>query len=184
MYNIQVVVSTCLKYLIFLQTCLQVPIAELDTRDKVVGLYFFQHGPSGIRRTKKLLKTWDSLKANGCNQEFEIIFVYANKDAIRYFPEDNFIKMFGCANPWYKLPINDNREVSRLFRIGSRLDEEDADVGYFIIFKPDKYEPISYFAFNIMETFGAICYPFTMESAVNLSTREERKLKFTNLLSH
>lgn len=165
--------------ILLLQACSQVITAELDTDEKIVALYFFEYGYKGIRRTKELLEIWDALKECG-NREFEIIFINEDVNASRYFLEDDFIKKFGRSNPWYKLPNRDNRELSRLLRVGNCLDERDG--GYFIILKPDRYEPISYFAFNIIDKFGLTAYPFTMEAVVDLSVKELRKLKLTNLL--
>lgn len=46
--------------------------------------------------------------------------------------------------------------------------------GNFIVLESDRYQPLSYFAFRILETFGANAYPFTLQMIVELAMSKQQ----------
>ncbi|KAL6539798.1 hypothetical protein OROHE_011569 [Orobanche hederae] len=81
----------------------------------------------------------------------------------------------------------DGRRLCQLFNLvgfGRFYHRGDPESGYFIILDPDKYQSVSYFAFNILEEFGNDAYPFTLEKAVTIAkSRQQKELVLGKLLS-
>lgn len=152
-----------------------------------MGLYIFGMGNNNqdLEMTEQLLKIWKEAKVRRYN-DFEIVLV---NDVTwnRLFAEEEFKKKFGCAIPWYSLPV-DGRKVSAIFKIGwhhfAELVAPMSNAGYFIMLQPDKYQPLSYFAYDILEEYGIDAYPFTLERAVMTETlKQQEKLVLTEILS-
>ncbi|KAL6540521.1 hypothetical protein OROMI_024404 [Orobanche minor] len=151
---------------------------------KHVGLFFFKLGKRGFQRARKLLKLWNSFEDER-RSAFEIVFI--NEGSInRSVAKAEFEKEFGCTMPWYSLPF-DGRRLCQLFNLvgfGRFYHRGDPESGYFIILDPDKYQSVSYFAFNILEEFGNDAYPFTLEKAVTITkSRQQKELVLRKLLS-
>lgn len=151
---------------------------------KHVGLFFFNLTNPGYQRARKLLKLWNSLEGERRNA-FEIVFI--NEGSINLsLAKAEFEKEFGYTMPWYSLPF-DGRRLCQLFNLvgfGRFHHRDDPESGYFIMLDPDKYQSVSYFAFNILEEFGNDAYPFTLEKAVTIAkSRQQKELMLGKLLS-
>lgn len=144
-----------------------------------MGLYFFEISRMGFKNTRKLLDTWKRLKQKHC-KDFEIVFLYKDDHKHISIAKIAFEKELGCPIPWYLLPPDgSSRQLCRLFGLASQWNDITL-----IILQPDKYQPMSYFAFDILKEYGLASYPFTMESVVTLlKGKQQAGLVLNQLLS-
>lgn len=157
-------------------SCLQECTSKLE--GKTVGLFFFV--PGWFEMARLILDTWNLLKDK--HQNFEIVLI--NEISVNHrFSKEAFKNEFGCI-PWYSLPT-DGRKLCHIFKLGGIiLDETLPNAGYFIVLQADKYQPLSYFAYDILEEFGVDSYPFTLEAAVRtVMIQQQKTLALSKLLS-
>lgn len=155
----------------------QVPTKELEGRDKIVALFFFKPSFFGFQTTVKLIKTWSLLKDDQ-REAFQVVIVnkgYSNLSKCKAM----FIQKFGCI-PWYFL-ASCGRKLSRIFNKGLCARADLA--GDLVVLESDRYQPFSYFAFKILERFGAEAYPFTLQRAVEFAKEKQTQLVLDQLLS-
>lgn len=135
----------------------------------------------GFERTRELMKIWKKAK-DRLYENFEIVFINDVSKNLSY-AKHRFKKKFRCTIPWYSLPV-DGRKLVEVFKIGFHWDDSWNNAGYFIVLKPDRYQPISYFAFDILKEFGIDAYPFVLEKAVMIEKiKQQEKLVLGELLS-
>lgn len=157
--------------------CLQVPTSELN--GKTVGLYFFEPTSRGFKWARQLLKVWESLNDEKRNA-FVIVFI--NKDTYNLSnAKAEFKKKFRFAIPWYSVAIC-GRKLCRVFN--KQFLSSDGISGDLVVLRPDCYQHLSYFAYDILVEFGSEAYPFTLENAVKIEKSEQQnELQLGKLLS-
>ncbi|KAL6555947.1 hypothetical protein OROGR_005235 [Orobanche gracilis] len=148
-----------------------VPTYEIEST-KIVGLYFFAPNINGLVHTQKLLSVWNLLKPDD-RDNFAVVVVNQHpchlSSAMKCFRND-----FGDQVPWYQVQISGEKPCL-IFGQGGMYDycRKTREEGKLIILKCDRYQPVSYFALNILVKYGAGAYPFTMEAAMESSKKQK-----------
>lgn len=156
---------------------LQIPTIGLE--NKIVGLFCFTPTLRGIRRTREVLRLWNSLKPHGQAKTFEILLV--NHSSMAYsLAMAKLMEEFGSSIPWYFLPI-DGRQLCKILGMGSF---SGLGFKHLIAVDPGKPQSLNYFAFEIFHVYGLPSYPFTLEKAVMLEKQKQvEALVLSNLVS-
>ncbi|KAL6572274.1 hypothetical protein OROMI_013232 [Orobanche minor] len=159
------------EHIIFMCTGEKVPTSEIEST-KIVGLYFFAPNINGLVHTQKLLSVWNSLKPDD-RDNFAVVVVNQHpchlSSAMKCFRND-----FGDQVPWYQVQVS-GEKLCLISGQGGMYDycRKTREEGKLIILKRDRYQPVSYFALNILVKYGAGAYPFTMEAAMENSKKQK-----------
>lgn len=146
-----------------------------------MGLHFFCNSPLSDPWTIELLNAWKLLKDDP-NKKFAIVSANEGGLSLSYF-KNTFPEEYKDI-PWYRLPY-DGRKLCRLLHIP--LDNYDYDIsssaGHFVITERDRYQPLNFFALDVLKIYGIGAFPFTLERAVELEKKKQEKLELCKLLS-
>lgn len=125
------------------------------------------------------MDTWKSLKDDP-NKKFAIISINEVSTCLSRF-KDKFQEEYRDI-PWYTLPY-DGRSLCRVLHIPLENDDISSNAGHFIIIEHDRYQPLNYFALDVLEIYGIGVFPFTLERVVEIEKKKQQKLKLCKLLS-
>lgn len=157
--------------------CLQVSTSDLE--NCIVGLHFFDKSPLDEPWARVLLSTWELLKDDP-DKKFVIVSINNGSLSLSYF-KNTFPEEYDDI-PWYRLPC-DGRKICRLLFIPLDNDDISSNAGHFIITERDKYQPLNYFALDVLELYGVEAFPFTLQRAVELEKKKQQRLGLCELLS-
>lgn len=159
------------------------PVCHLE--DKVVALYFYEHGITDGFTDESTTNLRDAYKqlVSVEKKSFEVVLVYLyhtwNTDGRT--DANSFNRTFQTM-PWLALPYKDRNcvELARIFRYPFELDEWHPDPSLVII-GPRGDFVVPFGAAPILRTFGAPAYPFTRQKVYKLLVELVKGLKLETL---